>query len=166
MEQEHPLVVELCSSRAVHLQVKHIHLFSCPLLSCSFVFRVGMYDSTCSAHLIWHRNNLSFAFFCSTMLMSRPCPGAVLLLPLLDFHLRQLFQTVDAVRSGSRTAATRPSVQTEGPGRQEFISSAAFSVEDIGLASLRLLYLLVVHSDEVRNELQCRRQDSASGCAD
>lgn len=100
------------------------------------------------------------------MLISRSCPGAVLLLPLLDVHLSQLFQTVDSVRSGSRAAATRPSVQTEGPGRQEFIGWAGFSVEDIGLASLRLLYLLVVHSDEVRTKLQHRRQYSASGRVD
>lgn len=92
------------------------------------------------------------------MLISRSCPGAVLLLPLLDVHLSQLFQTVDSVRSGSHAAATRPSVPTERPGRQEFISSAGFGVEDIGLASLRLLYLLVVHSDEVRKKLQRRRQ--------
>lgn len=88
------------------------------------------------------------------MLISRSCPGAVLLLPLLDFHLSQLFQTVDSARSGSHAAATRPSVPTERPGRQDFIGSAGFSVEDIGLASLRLLYLLVVHSDEVRTKRQ------------
>lgn len=97
------------------------------------------------------------------MLISRSCPGAVLLLPLLDVHLSQLFQTVDSVRSGSHAVATRPSVPTERPGRQEFIGSAGFGVEDIGLASLRLLYLLVVHSDEVRTKLQRRRQHSASG---
>lgn len=83
------------------------------------------------------------------MLICRSCPGAVLLLPLLDVHLSQLFQTADSVRTGSHAAATRPSVQTEGPGMQEFIGSANFAAEDVGLASLRLLYLLVVHSDEV-----------------
>lgn len=83
------------------------------------------------------------------MLTFRSCPGALLLLPLLDVHLAQLFQSADSVRSGSHAAATRPSVQTEGPVRQEFIGSADFTLEDIGLASLRLLYLLVVHSDEV-----------------
>lgn len=86
------------------------------------------------------------------MLIIRSCPGAVLLLPLLDVHLSQLFQTADSVRSGSRAAATRPSVQSEGPGRQEFIGWAGFTVEDVGLASLRLLYLLVVHSDEVNKQ--------------
>lgn len=86
------------------------------------------------------------------MLIFRSCPGAVLLLPLLDVHLSQLFQTADSVRSGSQAAATRPSAQTEEPVRQEFIGSADFTVEDIGLASLRLLYLLLVHSDEVTTQ--------------
>lgn len=92
------------------------------------------------------------------MLISRSCPGAVLLLPLLDVHLSQLFHTADSGRSGSHAATTHPSLQTEGPGRQEFIGSAGFTVEDVGLASLRLLHLLVVHSDEVS------KQHSSSGC--
>lgn len=80
MEQEHPLVVELCSNRAVHLQVKHIHLFSVPSsLFCSFVFRVGMYDSTCSVHLIWHLNNffvVCFLLLCNVdfQVVSWSCP--------------------------------------------------------------------------------------------
>lgn len=88
----------------------------------------------------------------------RPCPGAVLLLPLLDLHLSQLFQTADSVRTGSHAAATRSSVHTEGLGIEDFIGSAGFTAEDLGLASLRLLYLLVVHSDEVNKHYP------SSGC--
>lgn len=92
----------------------------------------------------------------------RSCPGAVLLLPLLDVHLSQLFQTADSVRSGSHTAAACHSIQTDGPRRQEFIGSAGLSVEDIGLASLRLLYLLVVHSDEVVESMLSKENQISS----
>lgn len=88
------------------------------------------------------------------MLISRSCPGAILLLPLLDVHLSRFSQTVDSIRSTSNAGAANlvsagHAVQTDGPGRQEGTSLAGFSMEDIGLACLRLLFLLVAHSDEV-----------------
>ncbi|XP_056293121.1 ATR-interacting protein isoform X2 [Pseudoliparis swirei] len=72
----------------------------------------------------------------------RSCPGAVLFLPLLELHLSRLSQALDSLRSvsGSNSA---------GLGRLDEAGAAGFSVEDVGLAALRLLYLLVAHSDEV-----------------
>ncbi|TWW62724.1 ATR-interacting protein ATM and [Takifugu flavidus] len=62
--------------------------------------------------------------------------GAVLLLPLLDYHLCRLSERLE-----SHCSATA--------GRVEGTGLTGFSVEEIGLAALRLLYLLVSHSDEV-----------------
>ncbi|CAB1415460.1 unnamed protein product [Pleuronectes platessa] len=91
---------------------------------------------------------------------SRSCPGAVLLLPLLDLHLSRLCQTLDSLHSnltggrGSVSAASSSlpagdAAPTAGLGRHEEAGLSGFSVEDTGLASLRLLYLLLAHSDEV-----------------
>ncbi|XP_053266800.1 ATR-interacting protein [Pleuronectes platessa] len=91
---------------------------------------------------------------------SRSCPGAVLLLPLLDLHLSRLCQTLDSLHSnltggrGSISAASSSlpadrAAPTAGLGRHEEAGLSGFSVEDTGLASLRLLYLLLAHSDEV-----------------
>lgn len=88
----------------------------------------------------------------------RSCPGAVLLLPLLDLHLSRLSETLDSLRStstggsNSTAASSVPAAHaapTGGPGRLEETGLNGFSMEDIGLAALRLLYLLVGHSDEV-----------------
>lgn len=38
---------------------------------------------------------------------------------------------------------------TDEPGKSEGTGLTGFSVEEIGLAALRLLYLLVSHSDKV-----------------
>ncbi|XP_060926081.1 ATR-interacting protein [Limanda limanda] len=91
---------------------------------------------------------------------SRSCPGAVLLLPLLDLHLSRLCQTLDSLHSnltggrGSVSAASSSlpagrAAPTAGLGGLEEAGLSGFSVEDTGLASLRLLYLLLAHSDEV-----------------
>ncbi|KAM4589009.1 ATR-interacting protein isoform 2-T2 [Odontesthes bonariensis] len=91
----------------------------------------------------------------------RSCPGAVLLLPLLDLHLSQLCRALDSLRSssagssGSDSKATsslpagRPVSASSGLGKLEEAGLSGFSMEDTGLAALRILYLLLAHSDEV-----------------
>uniref|UniRef100_A0A3Q1GN06 ATR-interacting protein-like n=1 Tax=Acanthochromis polyacanthus TaxID=80966 RepID=A0A3Q1GN06_9TELE len=86
------------------------------------------------------------------------CPGAVLLLPLLDLHLSRLCQVLDSLgstgsssRSDFAASSSVPAGRAApaGPGRSEDSGFSGFSVEDAGLAALRLLYLLLAHSDEV-----------------
>uniref|UniRef100_A0A1A8MLV9 ATR interacting protein n=2 Tax=Nothobranchius pienaari TaxID=704102 RepID=A0A1A8MLV9_9TELE len=89
------------------------------------------------------------------------CSGAVLLLPLLDLHLTRLCSTLDSLRSSSPGSSrsdsganiTLPVRQTisssPGLGRLEEAGFSGFSVEDTGLTSLRVLYVLLAHSDEV-----------------
>lgn len=79
------------------------------------------------------------------------CPGAVHLLPLLDIHLARLCAVLDSRRSRSGSDRSAGSSVPAGPGRLEEGGSSDFAVEDIGLAALRLLYLLVAHSDEVHH---------------
>lgn len=90
----------------------------------------------------------------------RSCPGAVLLLPLLDLHLSRLCRALESLRStsagnsDSNTAAAASSLPAgraapaAGLGRLEEPGLTGFSVEDTGSAALRLLYLLLAHSDE------------------
>ncbi|KAI9549068.1 hypothetical protein NQZ68_003603 [Dissostichus eleginoides] len=78
----------------------------------------------------------------------RSCPGAVLLLPLLDLHLSRLCQALDSLRS-TPAVSSLPAGITAGLGRLEEAGSTGFSVEDTGLAALRLLHLLLAHSDKV-----------------
>uniref|UniRef100_A0A1A7X159 ATR interacting protein n=2 Tax=Iconisemion striatum TaxID=60296 RepID=A0A1A7X159_9TELE len=91
---------------------------------------------------------------------NRFCTGAVLLLPLLDLHLTRLCSSLDSLRSSSAGSSGSDSganislpvgqtVSSPGLGRLEEAGSSSFSVEDTGLTSLRLLYLLLAHSDEV-----------------
>nr|XP_046237137.1 ATR-interacting protein [Scatophagus argus] len=89
----------------------------------------------------------------------RSCPGAVLLLSLLDLHLSRLCQALDSLRPTSAGDANSAHSTHSLPaghaapadelGRPEEAALAGFTVEDIGLAALRLLYLVVAHSDEV-----------------
>ncbi|XP_073323636.1 ATR-interacting protein [Pagrus major] len=88
----------------------------------------------------------------------RSCPGAVLLLPLLDLHLSRLCQALDSLRSTSAGGSNSPAgsslpaghaAPTAGLGRLEEAGLTGYSVKDTGLAALRLLYLLLAHSDEV-----------------
>ncbi|XP_063766420.1 ATR-interacting protein isoform X2 [Eleginops maclovinus] len=87
----------------------------------------------------------------------RSCPGAVLVLPLLDLHLSRLCQALDSLRStpagsdssSSTAVSSLPAGIAAGLGRLEEAGSTGFSVEDTGLAALRLLNLLLAHSDEV-----------------
>ncbi|XP_032370704.1 ATR-interacting protein [Etheostoma spectabile] len=87
----------------------------------------------------------------------RLCPGAVLLLPLLELHLSRLCQALDSVRStsagssgsSSTAAGSLPAGSASGLGRLEDAGLTGFSVEDIGLAALRILHLVLAHSDEV-----------------
>ncbi|XP_070703508.1 ATR-interacting protein [Pempheris klunzingeri] len=86
----------------------------------------------------------------------RSCPGAVLLLPLLELHLSRLCQALDSLRSTSAgdsnctTAGSLPACSAAaGIGRLEETGLTGLSVEDTGLAALRLLYLVLAHSDEV-----------------
>ncbi|XP_049428322.1 ATR-interacting protein isoform X1 [Epinephelus fuscoguttatus] len=90
----------------------------------------------------------------------RLCPGAVLLLPLLDLHLSRLCQALDLLHSShsagsggsNSTAASSLPAGRAAPaaaqGRLEEAGLTGFSVEDTGLAALRLLYLVLAHSDE------------------
>ncbi|XP_068578233.1 ATR-interacting protein isoform X2 [Cebidichthys violaceus] len=78
----------------------------------------------------------------------RLCPGAVLFLPLLELHLSRLCQALDSLRSVS-AGSSLPADSAAGLGRLDEAVLTGFSVEDTGLAALRLLYLLVAHSDEV-----------------
>ncbi|CAL8336768.1 unnamed protein product [Merluccius merluccius] len=66
----------------------------------------------------------------------RWCPGALHLLPLLDHHLKELCDSL-----GSKGGAA-------GGGGEE----AGRSGEERGLAALRVLHLLLAHSDEVATE--------------
>ncbi|XP_068171721.1 ATR-interacting protein [Antennarius striatus] len=68
------------------------------------------------------------------------CPGAVLLLPVLDLHLTRVLQALDS------TAGSTLVVHAVPPGGRE---DGGFAVEDVGLAALRLLRCLLFHSDEV-----------------
>ncbi|KAM9860180.1 ATR-interacting protein [Aulostomus maculatus] len=89
----------------------------------------------------------------------RSCPGAALLLPLLELHLSRLCQAMDSLTStsagtsGSDSTSCLPAAHNAaaaaGLGRLEENGSPGFSLEDTGLAVLRLLYLLLSHSDEV-----------------
>ncbi|KAM7401699.1 hypothetical protein PAMP_016994 [Pampus punctatissimus] len=90
---------------------------------------------------------------------NRSCPGAVLLLPLLDLHLSRLIQALDTLHSTSAGSSGSDSTDAGSLpadcaaasrlGRLEEAGLTGFSVEDTGLAALRLLYLLLAHSDEV-----------------
>ncbi|KAG8007546.1 ATR-interacting protein [Nibea albiflora] len=100
----------------------------------------------------------------------RSCPGAVLLLPLLDLHLSCLCQALDSLRSTSAsgsnsTAASSfpagPAAPTTGLGRLEEAGITGFSVEDTGLAALRLLYLVLAHSDEVVEAVLSKESQSS-----
>nr|XP_061814226.1 ATR-interacting protein-like [Nerophis lumbriciformis] len=74
------------------------------------------------------------------------CPGAVLLLPLLDMHLSRLCQVLDAHDAAS---GSQPEGQFVKTGRPDEAVVSGVSPEDAGLAALRVLYLLIDHSDEV-----------------
>ncbi|KAM3834047.1 ATR-interacting protein [Diretmus argenteus] len=82
------------------------------------------------------------------------CRGAVLLLPLLDLHLTRLCQALDSLSTatgtspGSGTAGSGPAGRP-GAGLGGSQEETGFSLESTGLAALRLLYLLLAHSDEV-----------------
>uniref|UniRef100_H3CD54 ATR interacting protein n=1 Tax=Tetraodon nigroviridis TaxID=99883 RepID=H3CD54_TETNG len=73
--------------------------------------------------------------------VSSACLGALLFLPLVDF---QLSECLESLRPASAAALTSVAPR-EQPQRQQ----PGFSVEDVALAALRLLHLLVSHSHEV-----------------
>ncbi|XP_056130796.1 ATR-interacting protein [Lampris incognitus] len=96
---------------------------------------------------------------------SKFCPGAVHLLPLLDHHLTQLCQALHAL-SPAISGANIPSapggchgISPPGDGSVLGFScsslacggleEAGFSLEEAGLAALRVLSLLLAYSDEV-----------------
>ncbi|XP_041673320.1 ATR-interacting protein isoform X2 [Cheilinus undulatus] len=101
----------------------------------------------------------------------RSCPGAVLLLPLVDLHLSRLCQAFDSLRSSSTASSSSNSTAASsfpagraapaaGPGRLEETGCTGFSVEDTGLAALRLLYLLLAHSDEAVEAVLSKKNQS------
>lgn len=102
------------------------------------------------------------------MFVCRSCPGAVLLLPLLELHLSRLCQALDSLNSssagsrGSDSNALSPlpagRAAATGLRRLEDIGLTGFNLEDAGLAALRLLYLLLSHSDEVITQQQQFRE--------
>ncbi|XP_047438914.1 ATR-interacting protein [Mugil cephalus] len=118
---------------------------------------------------------------------NRSCPGAVLLLPLLDLHLSQLCQALDSLRSTSArssapdsaaasslpahsataaataAAAAAAAAAPAGLGRLEETGLSGFSVEDTGLAALRLLHLLLAHSDEVVEAVLSKQSETVAG---
>ncbi|XP_059186162.1 ATR-interacting protein isoform X2 [Centropristis striata] len=96
----------------------------------------------------------------------RSCPGAVLLLPLLDLHLTQLCKVLDSLRSTSAVGSGSNSTAACSPParRLEEACLTGFSVEDTGLAALRLLYLLLANSDEVVEAVLSK--ESQSGVTD
>ncbi|XP_056253933.1 ATR-interacting protein isoform X1 [Seriola aureovittata] len=102
---------------------------------------------------------------------NRSCPGAVFLLPLLDLHLSRLCQALDSLLSNSAggsgsdstAASSLPAgraAPTAGLGKLEETGLSGFSVEDTGLAALRLLYLLLAHSDEVVEAVLSKESES------
>lgn len=71
--------------------------------------------------------------------------GVLLLLPLVDFHLSEC---LESLCSSAAAAAVTPGAPALEPWRLE-AGLTGFSVEEVALAALRLLHLLVSHSDEV-----------------
>ncbi|KAM9813877.1 ATR-interacting protein [Neosynchiropus ocellatus] len=90
----------------------------------------------------------------------RLCPGAVHLLPLLDLHLTRLCRTLDSPTSVGSRATTSGSGSAAGLNGVDDGGAACLSVEEAGLAALRLLHLLLAHSDEVV-ECVLTKQNSA-----
>ncbi|XP_077429678.1 ATR-interacting protein [Vanacampus margaritifer] len=76
------------------------------------------------------------------------CPGAVLVLPLLDMHLSHLCQSLEARGEASGSLPERRPAAT-GARSPDEADTGAVSLEDAGLAALKILYLLINHSDEV-----------------
>lgn len=94
---------------------------------------------------------------CVCVLRCRSCLGAVLFLPLVDYHLSERLESLcsssSAAAPASDSAAVTSVALTNEPRRLD-TGLTGFSVEEAALASLRLLYLLVSHSDEVRRSQQ------------
>ncbi|KAM6928060.1 ATR-interacting protein [Xenentodon cancila] len=99
---------------------------------------------------------------------NRSCPGAILLLPLLDLQLSQVCGVLDSLlssssgRRGSDSTATCSLSAFPGLGRPEEAGPSGFSVEDAGLAALRLLCVLLAHSDEVVDAVLLKETNSTS----
>ncbi|XP_037303854.2 ATR-interacting protein isoform X2 [Pungitius pungitius] len=91
----------------------------------------------------------------------RSCPGPVLLLPLLELHLSQLCQALDSLRSVS-AGGSLPAGRAVAPGASDEAGVTGFSLEDTGLAALRLLHLLVAHSDEVVEAVLTKENQSGA----
>lgn len=115
--------------------------------SCMYV-----YDDSLFMHVF------SSCMYSVSVLPFSSCRSAVLFLPLLDYHLSRLSVCLEPLCSssagGSDSAAIRAialtkAAPTNEPGRLEGAGLTGFSVDETGLAALRLLYLLVSHSDEV-----------------
>ncbi|XP_043976797.1 ATR-interacting protein isoform X2 [Gambusia affinis] len=97
-------------------------------------------------------------------------PGAVFLLPLLDLHLSQLCCTLECLGSSSTgiygsdstTASSIPAGRRESPvlGRLDEAGITGLRVEDTGLTALKLLYLLLVQSDEVVEAVLLRKNQT------
>lgn len=80
--------------------------------------------------------------------VSSACLGALLFLPLVDF---QLSECLESLRSSSSSScpASAAALTSVAPREQPQRQQPGFSVEDVALAALRLLHLLVSHSHEV-----------------
>lgn len=99
---------------------------------------------------------------CVRVLRCSACLGAVLFLPLVDYHLceclESLCSSAAAAAAGPDSAAVTSTALTNvaaaGEPRRLETGLTGFSVEEAALAALRLLYLLVSHSDEVMSPVQ------------
>ncbi|XP_077385898.1 ATR-interacting protein isoform X2 [Festucalex cinctus] len=89
------------------------------------------------------------------------CPGAVFLLPLLDMHLSHLCQYLDARGEAAGSLAERRPAAT-GAQRPDEADASAVGLEDAGLAALKILYLLINHSDEVVQALLSPRSEGGT----
>lgn len=89
---------------------------------------------------------------CVCVLRCSACLGAVLFLPLVDYHLSECLESLRSSAAAGSDSAAGPSIAlTDEPRRLE-TGVTGFSVEEAGLAALRLLHLLVSHSDEVMSQ--------------
>lgn len=107
---------------------------------------------------------------CVSVLHSSSCLGAVLFLPLVDYHLSECLEALcSSAAAGSDSAAAVTSIALTNvaathESRRLETGLTGFSVEEAGLAALRLLYLLVSHSDEVMSQQNQFKQKHTYDC--
>lgn len=102
----------------------------------------------------------------STINSSRSCPGAVYLLPLLDYHISLFCQTLESLE-GSCKSPLRVSCASGSSSEGSTASSvedSLGSLEEFALSSMRVLYYIISQSSEaVRTILSYQPQESSGG---